>query len=65
VTDKEKQIANFLKIYFVAEDEYNTFSAFIQVHGFESEDDAKLYLANQQKCDTKQILSTNDKITFH
>jgi len=65
MTDKEKQIANFLKTYFVAEDDYSTFSAFIQVQGFQSEEDAKLYLANQVKCDTSQILSTNDKITFH
>ncbi len=65
MTDKEKQIANFLKIYFVAEDDYNSFSAFIQVQGFKTEADAKLYLANQEKCDTSHILSTNDKITFH
>ena len=65
MSDKYKLINNFYKTYFVAEDVNDTFSAFIQVQGFESESDAKLYLAKQEKCDTSHILSTNDKITFH
>ena len=43
----------------------DTFSAFVQVQGFKTEEEAKLYLAKQVKCDKSQILSTNDAITFH
>tara|TARA_R110002020_G_scaffold429536_1_gene639140 strand:+ start:217 stop:411 length:195 start_codon:yes stop_codon:yes gene_type:complete len=63
--NKEKYIKNFLKTFFVAEDIDDTFSAFVQVQGFKTEEEAKLYLAKQVKCDISQILSTNDAITFH
>ena len=58
--DQEQQC----KLFFTAEKPDGRFSAFIQICGFETEDEAKKYLANSQENKHSQIIE-NPLPTIH
>ena len=48
----EEEKENLYKLYFTVQEHNGKHSAFLQIAGFESEDEAKIYLANLAKNDT-------------
>jgi hypothetical protein len=48
----EEEKENLYKLYFTVQEHNGKHSAFMQIAGFESEDEAKIYLANLAKNDT-------------
>ena len=48
----EEEKENLYKLYFTVAEIDGKHSAFMQIAGFESEDEAKIYLANLAKNDT-------------
>ena len=61
---QEDQEQQQFKLFFTAQTPDGRFSAFIQICGFESENEAKKYLANSQENKHSQIIE-NPLPTIH
>lgn len=60
VQEQEKQV----KLFFTAQTPDGRFSAFVQICGFESEEEAKMYLASSEEISNSQIIQ-NPLPTIH
>ena len=59
IKNMEEDKDNLFKMYFTIQEMNGKFSGFVQIGGFETEEEAKIYLSNLAKNDSYSEIITN------
>ena len=59
IKNMEEDKDNLFKMYFTIQEMNGNFSGFVQIGGFETEEEAKIYLSNLAKNDSYSEIITN------